>query len=149
MSVVSQLKTIQANAHMYYLQLHQIHWLVQGPRFKALHEMTEAYYERMSEMYDDAAERLLQKGALPLLNIDELKQASTITELNDKCFDEQAVLVYVEAMLKQLITSYKELAEIADEEGDRTTAALADDQLEVLEKEEWMLLATKNEAVYA
>lgn len=61
MSVITQLKTIQANAHAYYLQLHQIHWLVQGPRFKAMHEMTEGYYERMSEMYDDAAERLLQK----------------------------------------------------------------------------------------
>ena len=148
MSVVTQLKTIQANAHTYYLQLHQIHWLVQGPRFKAMHEMTEAYYERMSEMYDDAAERLLQKGALPLLNIDELKQAATLPALDAKCFNEKAVLDYVEAMLKHLIASYKELAETADDEGDRTTAALADDQLEVLEKEEWMLLATKDEAKY-
>ncbi|BBN59766.1 Dps family protein [Hydrogenovibrio marinus] len=148
MSVITQLKTIQANAHTYYLQLHQIHWLVQGPRFKAMHEMTEGYYERMSEMYDDAAERLLQKGAMPLLSIDELKVASTLAPLSDKVFDEKAVLAYVEKMLKHLIDSYRTLAETADDEGDRTTAALADDQLEVLEKEEWMLLATKGEAKY-
>lgn len=89
-----------------------------------------------------------KKGAMPLLNVDELKAASTLAPLNDKVFDEKAVLAYVEKMLKHLIDSYRTLAETADDEGDRTTAALADDQLEVLEKEDWMLLATKGEAKY-
>lgn len=148
MSVVNQLKTIQANAHVYYIQLHRIHWLVQGARFKAMHQMTEAYYERMSELYDDAAERLLQKGALPLLEMDELKAAATITPLTPVVFDEKDTLQYVEAMLKSLIESFRALAEAAEAEGDRVTTAMADGQLEALEKEDWMLLATKGEANY-
>lgn len=148
MSVTTQLKTLQANAHAYYLQLHQIHWLVQGPRFKAMHEMTEGYYERMSELYDETAERLLQKGAMPLLNHDELKQVSTVSQLNETLFDEKSVLAYVELMVTDLIKSFRALAETADAEGDRVTAAMADEQLEVLEKDDWMLLATKGEAQY-
>lgn len=149
MSVVTQLKTIQANAHAYYLQLHQIHWLVQGPRFKAMHEMTEGYYERMSALYDDAAERLLQKGAMPLLSIETLQQTATIPALKETSFDEKSVLAYVELMVKNLIKAFSALAVAADEEADRATAALADGQLEMLEKDDWMLLATKGEAKYA
>lgn len=148
MSVINQLKTIQADAHAYYLQLHQIHWLVQGTRFKAMHEMTEGYYERMSELYDDAAERLLQKGALPLLNLDELKDASTLPALTETRFDEKAVLAYVESMLAHWIKAFKALAEAAEAEDDRVTTAIADEQMEVLEKDDWMLKATKGEAVY-
>lgn len=148
MSVVTQLRTVQANAHAYYLQLHQIHWLVQGTRFKAMHEMTEGYYERMSELYDDAAERLLQKEALPLLNIDQLKDTATLPPLTATCFEENDVLAYVEAMLKHWISAFEELAAAAEEEGDRATTAMADEQLEVLEKEDWMLKATKGEANY-
>ncbi|MGC9385804.1 MAG: Dps family protein [Hydrogenovibrio sp.] len=148
MSVINQLKTIQADAHAYYIQLHQIHWLVQGMRFKAMHEMTEGYYEQMSELYDDAAERLLQKGAMPLLNQDELKAATSLGALNETRFDEKAVLAYVEAMLAHWIKAFKALAEAAEAEDDRVTVAMADGQLETLEKDDWMLKATKGEAVY-
>ncbi|WP_319557638.1 DNA starvation/stationary phase protection protein [Thiomicrorhabdus sp.] len=148
MSVANQLKSIQANAHAYYLQLHQVHWLVQGSRFKAMHEMTESYYERMSELYDDAGERLLQKGLLPILNQKELLQASTIAELTATRFNEKDVLEYVEAMLNHWSTSFKALAASAEDEGDRVTTAMADGQLETLEKDIWMLKATKGEAAY-
>ncbi|WP_319379799.1 DNA starvation/stationary phase protection protein [Thiomicrorhabdus sp.] len=148
MSVANQLKIIQANAHAYYLQLHQVHWLVQGPRFKAMHEMTESYYERMSELYDDAGERLLQKGLLPLLQQKELMQAATIAELSATRFDEKEVLAYVESMLNHWHESFKKLVDVAEEEGDRVTAGMADEQLETLEKDIWMLKATKGEASY-
>lgn len=148
MKLHQQLQQAQANAHAYYLQLHQVHWLIQGFEFMPLHKMTEEEYERMSSLYDDLAERQLQKGHMPLLSATELMQAATLVPLDAKVFDRKSVVVFLMEYHRYWLATFRDIAQVAADKGDSVTQAFAEEQLPHWEKSQWMLKAMAGEAQY-
>ncbi|MEX2334769.1 MAG: ferritin-like domain-containing protein, partial [Pseudohongiella sp.] len=56
--VAEGLKRLLADSYTLYLQTHNFHWNVEGPRFRELHLMFEEHYTELAVAVDDIAERI-------------------------------------------------------------------------------------------
>ena len=133
------LKQLQADANALYVKLHNYHWNVKGMDFDPVHLHTEAIYNSMAVLYDDAAERVIQQGYVPYLKMSELLNATKIHEEEGNSFTSKEIVGKIIADFEYLLKSFKDLSDAADEEGDKATAAFADDNIVVYEKELWIL----------
>lgn len=141
-NVITELKAIQASSLVMFTKLHNYHWNITGMQFFPLHEFTQKLYEQFAELYDDAAERVLQLGETPIVMISQLSETSFIKEDAKTSFDAKYVLSAVLEDLKSFLNAFKKLSSVANEAGDTTTVAFADEQTAHLEKNIWMVTAT-------
>ena len=137
-------KTVQAlnrqvaDFGVLYVKLHNFHWLVTGPQFYQLHMLFEKLYDEAAERLDEVAERILQKGGVPVATLKEFLARTSLTEargnetplemINQTLYDFTTVNDGVRASLR-----------IAQEEGDENTADLLIGISKSLEKHLWML----------
>ncbi len=140
---VDKLNVILANANVLFTKLHNYHWNVKGAAFFQLHAKTEAYYNQFATMYDDVAERILQIGGMPLVTLKQILATATIKEEERTEFTIASILESVEGDFEIMQKLFAELA--ADESVDSITSAYADEQNAMLEKELWMLRASKSQ----
>jgi starvation-inducible DNA-binding protein len=140
--VINKLKVIQASSLVMFTKLHNYHWNIKGMQFFPLHEFTEKLYDQFAELYDDAAERILQLEGTPLVLLKDLQEQSIIKEESKTTFDAKYLLASVLSDLETFLKAFKKLSSTADEAGDATTVAFADDQVAELEKTIWMVKAT-------
>ncbi len=132
-----------ANLQVLYVKLHNYHWNVKGRQFFAIHEVTEKYYNYITEQYDAVAERLLQLGQKPLTTMKDYLTSATIKESDQTEFTTEQVIENLIADFSQLLEDFKEISSLAGENNDSTTVNLADSNIEWLEKAIWMLQASK------
>ncbi|MGB5505290.1 MAG: DNA starvation/stationary phase protection protein [Sulfurovum sp.] len=137
--VTKNLKQLQADAHALFVKIHNYHWNVKGMDFEPVHLKTEEIYNTMSTLYDDAAERVIQLGGKPYLTLDDLAKATNIKTEKGDTFKSKEVVKNIITDYKYLHKLFQELSDDADNANDKTTAAFADDNVAVLEKELWML----------
>lgn len=137
--VISQLKQLQADSHAFYVKLHNYHWNVTGMDFTPIHLKTEEIYTNMATLYDDTAERIIQLGDKPYLTMGEIAKATKIKEEKRDTFKSKEVLKNVISDFEYLLKSFTKLSNEADKADDKATAAFADDNIAILEKEIWML----------
>ena len=137
--VTKNLKQLQADAHALFVKIHNYHWNVKGMDFAPVHLKTEEIYNNMATLYDDAAERVIQLGGKPYLTLGDLAKATNIKEEKNDTFKSKEVVKNVIADFKYLHKLFQEISDEADKANDKATAAFADDNVAVLEKELWML----------
>jgi starvation-inducible DNA-binding protein len=140
MKLTNSLNKQIANWSVLYTKLHRFHWFVKGPSFFTLHEKFEELYNEAAANVDTIAERSLAAGGRPIATMSEFLEHASI---QDNGSEEKA-----EEMVASLISDYstisselKQLAGLADEEGDPVTEDLAIGLIEDLEKKIWMLRA--------
>jgi len=142
-SIVTQLNKIQGEAHVFYIAFHDYHWNVKGLQFFAIHEYSQKAYEEMGELFDEMAERALQIGGKPLVDIDDIIKAGKGAPIEAKGdYKPEAVLKNLKKAYEHLLNEFKKLDEISQKEGDTTTSNLAQDKFGELEKTLWMLNQT-------
>mgnify|MGYP000914287486 CR=1 FL=1 len=124
-----------------YVKLHNYHWHVSGVEFKAAHEMTESYYEEVSDAYDKLAERLLQLGEVSPASLKEYLTLSSIKEETGHSFCIVKVVTAVKADFEYLLKELHETQKLASESGDCTTDGIVSGIIESFEKHVWMLSA--------
>lgn len=139
MSVIKQLKQLQADSHSLWLKFHNYHWNVKGLQFYAVHAYTEDAYEKMAELFDAVAERILQLKDEAITCPEELYKSAKTPKLDKDCFSAAETLELVKADYEYLLKELKKLDELADKAGDTTTSNLAQDKIAELEKALWML----------
>lgn len=142
MSVEKQLLQLQADAHALFLKFHNYHWNVKGLQFFALHSYTEEAYEKMATMFDDCAERLLQLGHKAIFCPEELIKTAKAPKTDKTCFDANELINLILADYEYLLAEFKKLDKAAENEGDTTTIAYAQEQVAEYEKAIWMLKNT-------
>ncbi len=137
-------KTVQAlnrqvaDFGVLFVKLHNFHWLVNGPQFYQLHALFEKLYDEAAEWLDAVAERILQKGGVPVATLQAFLAQTSLAEargnetpiemVNQTLYDFTTVNEGVRASLR-----------IAQEEGDENTADLLIGISKSLEKHLWML----------
>lgn len=141
MNTINQLKLIQADAQVYFMKLHNIHWNVTGMMFLPIHELTETLYNEFAVIFDDLAERQLQLGEKPVLTMANALEISRIKETNESSFTSKESLEIILKDNDYFLNAFKELSRTADEAGDASTVAYADDKVAWLEKQNWQLKA--------
>ncbi len=140
--VVTQLNQIQIDAHALFVKLHNYHWNVKGLQFFAIHSFTEGLYNEMAELFDDVAERALQLNGKAVTCLKTLAEKTQIKPDSKDSFEAKDVLKGIAADFELLRKSFVKLSEVAEKEGDKTTANLADDNVAKLEKHLWMINAS-------
>lgn len=61
--------------------MHNLHWNVVGPQFKAVHEYLEGIYDAYADVLDEVAELIRMNGDLPAASLKEYLALADIEEL--------------------------------------------------------------------
>src|SRR5690606_11997746 len=80
-TIAEGLKHLLADSYTLYLQTHNFHWNVTGPRFRGLHLMFEEHYTELAVAVDDIAERIRTLGVAAPGTYKSLAQLSSIEEV--------------------------------------------------------------------
>ncbi len=148
---VKELNKLLACYHVYYQNLRNFHWNVQGENFFALHEKFEKLYQDARRQIDEIAERILTLRQHPLSNMSDYLEASMIEEADKVEEDREMVSTTLENH-KQLIECMRSVLDASGTAGDEGTTDLIAGFLGDIEKKSWMLdawLAHQREAVTA
>jgi len=133
------LRQLECDAFALVAKFHNYHWNVKGQGFTTLHSYTEEAYDEMFELYDDLAERVLQLEEKPVVNLQELVEKAQVPTNNNTSFSANEVITNLIADYQYLIKAFKDLATLADSEGDCVVASMCDDKLTAFEKRVWIL----------
>ena len=139
-TIAEGLKRVLADSYTLYLQTHNFHWNVTGPRFRDLHLMFEEHYTELAVAVDDIAERIRTLGiAAPgtykafaeLSSIDEVEGVPSATEMVEILTDGH----------EQVVKTCRAVLKIAQGANDESSVALVSDRMRIHEKTAWMLRA--------
>ena len=141
--IIDKLNQNVADLNILFVKLHNYHWNVKGMEFKPIHEMTEAYYDHLNELYDEVAERVLQLGGKPAATVKQYLEMAKISEESQKDFSAKEVLDGVIKDFEYLLDSYRSILAVAQEYNDTATENIAADSIGWFDKELWMLNASR------
>lgn len=139
-TLCDKLNQLLADTSILYAKIQNYHWNAKGIQFYSIHAKTEELYNKMADMRDDLAERIIQVGGTPIVTYKGILQKSRIKEEESVTFDTKCI---IQNILKDFEFFHKEFVELSTLECvDTVTSNYAEDQLAFLEKEIWMMKAS-------
>jgi DNA-binding ferritin-like protein len=132
--IIKALNTDLADAYVLYHQLHKHHWNVEGAEHLDIHVFLHEAYEDVEEAADEVAERIQALGGVPHASMPALSEAATVEPEDEDVYDIRTSLTNDLEMYGDIIESYREHVELADELGDFATGHMLREQLEDLEE---------------
>ena len=130
-----------ANQLVDYVKKHNLHWNLKGSHFFTLHAKLEELYEEAGDILDEVAERILALGGNPVSNMKEALSMATIKELEDGPKPTDQTIKALISDTDYWIKDSKEIAELADKEGDSVTNDMFNGYTKAYQKLAWMLKA--------
>lgn len=124
------------------VKFHNLHWNVEGRRFKPTHEYLEALYDDFFEKYDEVAERIKMMGSFPVASLKSYLELTSVEELDDVEITDSKALEVAKASLLGLKDLALRIREEADSNDDFVTVALLEDHVAGYDKEIWFIQAT-------
>lgn len=137
-NIAEGLKQLLADSYTLYLQTHNFHWNVTGPRFRDLHLLFEEHYTELATAVDEIAERIRTLGAPAPGTYREFAALSRIEEVEGSVSAED-MLKILTAGHEQVVRTSREVLATAQEADDESSAALISDRMRIHEKTAWML----------
>lgn len=142
---INDLMVTQANLQQAYEESWAIHWLMRGDRFLTDHPLIDDILDELFEEIDWIAERTIQVGGMPLTNLNQVIQKSSIDDVpavyNDDTNNSISQLV---SIFESLDESYNTLHASASDNGDVVVTSQVEQYLGYIEKTIWMLNAELN-----
>ena len=138
--VAEGLKRLVADSYTLYLQTHNFHWNVTGPRFRELHLMFEKHYNELALAVDEIAERIRTLDFAAPGTYKEFSRLSSIKEVEGVPSSEEMVNLLTKGH-EQVVKTAREVLKLAQSADDESTAALVSDRMRIHEKTSWMLRA--------
>ncbi len=140
---VNELNRLLSNYHIYYQNLRNAHWNIQGHNFFDLHEKFEELYDDARLKIDEIAERVLTLRHIPLSRMSDYLSMGSIEESEILQTDNDMVDMILENH-EIIIANMRDVIEAADESNDEGTIDMIGGFLENLEKKSWMLDAWRS-----
>lgn len=137
-TVTQQLNNLLASYQIYYQNLRNFHWNVQGENFFDLHNRFELLYTDAREKIDEIAERILTLRNTPLSRMSDYLANSDLEEAG-LLDDDRNMVLNILANHKILIRQIREVLSEAGAVKDEGTVDMMGSYLENLEKQSWML----------
>ncbi|POP51161.1 Dps family protein [Zhongshania marina] len=138
--IAGGLKVLLADSYTLYLQTHNFHWNVTGPRFRDLHLMFEEHYTELAAAVDDIAERIRTLDVAAPGTYKEFSRLSSIEE-TDGVPDAESMVDILTKGHEQVVKACRSVLKLAQEAEDESTASLVSDRMRIHEKTAWMLRA--------
>ncbi len=137
-STAKELNYLLANYHLYYQNLRNFHWNIQGENFFELHAQFESLYNDALQKIDAIAERILTLRHRPLSCFSDYISQSEIDESHQVDSDEAMIKIILENH-RILIINMRRIMALAADCSDEGTIDMIGGFLENLEKKSWML----------
>jgi len=131
--IVDALNADLANAYVLYHQLHKHHWNVEGAEFRDIHVFLQEAYEAVEAAADELAERAQAIGGVPHASMQTLTENATLEPEDEDVYDIRTSLANDLEMYGDIIESYRDHVELAENLGDHATAQMLREHLETLE----------------
>ena len=138
--IAEGLKHLLADSYTLYLQTHNFHWNVTGPRFRELHLMFEEHYTELAVAVDDIAERIRTLDVAAPGTYKEFANLSSIKEVDGVPKDTEMVDLLTKGH-ESVVKTCRDVLKVAQAGEDESTAALVSDRMRLHEKTAWMLRA--------
>lgn len=138
-SVADALNAALADCFALYLKTKNFHWHVSGPHFRDYHLMLDEQATQIFAITDDIAERARKIGATTLRSIGHVARLQRIKDSDADFVAPKAMLLELHADNKQLVESFRELKQLAEDGGDNATSAMVDDWTDQAERRAWFL----------
>ncbi|MFV0478069.1 MAG: Dps family protein [Parahaliea sp.] len=139
-AIAEGLKHLLADSYTLYLQTHNFHWNVTGPRFRDLHLMFEEHYTELATAVDEVAERIRTLDVAAPGTYQEFVRLSAIKEVEGVPGAEDMVNILTQGH-EQVVKTCRNVLKLAQDGDDESTAALVSDRMRIHEKTAWMLRA--------
>lgn len=137
--LVGKVNGYLANVGVSYVKLHNLHWNVVGPQFKAVHEYLETLYDGFADVLDAVAELLKMNGEMPLASLKDFLAAASIKEIEAKDYSVEESLAIVLADMEEMRVQAEDIRRDADEEDNYALVAMMEGDLENYNKTIWFL----------
>jgi starvation-inducible DNA-binding protein len=134
------LSRVLADSYTLYLKTHNYHWNVEGPNFKAFHDLFEEQYTDLATAVDDIAERIRALGHKAPGSYSEFTQIGAVKE--DTGHPDATTMVRRLAEDQETVANTcRQVLHTAGEAMDVATDDLLSARVRVHEKNAWMLRA--------
>lgn len=136
------LEEVLASTYTLLLKTQNYHWNVEGPNFKALHELFEVQYNDLFAAADELAERIRALGSKVDGTPEAFSKLSKIKK-GDKNLNAAAMIDDLVSSNETLVKSLEAGVKTAQDEEDEGTADMFIGRLKAHEKAIWMLRSSK------
>lgn len=143
--LVEKLQVALADTFVLYFKTHSFHWNVEGPHFKALHDLFMEQYTELWNITDEIAERIRTLGAYAPNSYKELLGKATLSEISQTP-DAMSMAKQLAEDNIAITDTFKAVLKEAEDLGDESTTDLMIGRITVHEKTAWMLRAILKEA---
>ncbi len=137
-SIGEGLSRLLADSYTLYLQTHNFHWNVKGPRFHDLHVMFEQHYIELAEAVDEIAERILALGVDAPGTYKAFESLTSIETIEGVPSAEEMITALTNSH-ETVVRTCRTVLKQAQDADDESTASLVGDRMRVHEKTAWML----------
>lgn len=141
MNTAEQLTQIFRDNFVTYFRSHVAHVNITGRNFRSDHKLLQGVYERRQAEIDKIGEILRTMDEYMPCDLGELIELSHI-DTGELSGDADHLLAMVQEDLEHLLDEYKQLIEIANDEGLDEISNYGQDQALDIEKSLWMLRST-------
>lgn len=128
-----------ADTYAVYHSTQVSHWNVEGPMFRALHELFEQQYREQADAIDTIAERVRCLGFYAPATLGQLLELTRVRQPERRPGDAQAMLDHLIEAHTQIVHRINEVRTMAEKVLDDATADLLVERLRVHEEALWML----------
>lgn len=135
---IDGLRKVLANTFVLYFKTHSYHWNVEGPHFKALHDLFMEQYNELWLATDEIAERMRTLGAYAPNSWAEMFSFADLQETGQTP-DAMAMVEMLANDNLAITKSMKSTLDAAQSNSDEVTADLMIQRISVHEKAAWML----------
>lgn len=132
------LKHLLADSYTLYLQTHNFHWNVEGPRFRDLHLMFEEHYTELAIAVDEIAERIRTLDVAAPGTFRDFMRLSAVEEVEGVPSATEMVDILTRGH-EQIVRTAREVLKVAQSADDESSIALVSDRMRIHEKTAWML----------
>jgi starvation-inducible DNA-binding protein len=134
------LARVLADTYTLYLKTHNYHWNVEGPNFKALHDLFEEQYSDLAAAVDEIAERIRALGHYAPGSYTDFARIAAVQEDTGRP-DATTMLRRLADDQDTVANTCRQVLQTAGQADDPATDDLLTGRVQTHEKNAWMLRA--------
>lgn len=128
-----------ADLALWNVKLHNLHFNVEGPNFKATHEYLESIYDEVFEYYDAVAELLRMHDEYPAASMKDYMELATMKEIKSEAISIKDAYKVLLGDLELMRDQALKLRELANEDDLFDLANMMEDHLAFYAKAIWFV----------
>lgn len=130
-TLIKDLNKLLATTAVFAQKVSNLHWNMQGPLFMQYHKMTDELYNKLQDLVDPLAEKILMQKGKPLVTFKEFLEHSEIKEISGKVFS-------TEEVVKILVADLNIYAKILENsEANKYVQPLFDEIFMMVDQQRW------------